>query len=205
MGFWQTRTTTVGRGFERAMGTMQSGLIDRAKEGVKTREGKTVAILLLICLLLVVWNVGGIGWAVSHGEDAKGGVSQKGAVTVGNGTDASTRAGSDRAEGAQPVAGGKVSGTTTQIRYNPNGGDGAIASQTVKANEPVVISSGDGLSREGYTLAGWSFTEGEDNQVDFELGDTAIATAEDEESNVLHAVWVENEDNGSSDASSEAS
>ncbi|GHT95656.1 hypothetical protein FACS1894141_4680 [Spirochaetia bacterium] len=45
------------------------------------------------------------------------------------------------------------------IGYNSNGGNGTVpASQTVNGGSSVVVASGSGLSRSGYTFSGWNTT-----------------------------------------------
>ncbi|MBR0404705.1 MAG: InlB B-repeat-containing protein [Eggerthellaceae bacterium] len=81
---------------------------------------------------------------------------------------------------------------TAQISYSPNGGNGTIPSQTIPVNKTSTLSLGDELSREGYTLVGWSLSPGDDNRVSFKLGGAVTVDKVDEESNVLYAVWAKN-------------
>ena len=125
---------------------MAQGLGNRIREGAKTTEGKVIAAILAICIVLVAWNVVAISWGV------------KGDVT-------------------------------THIRYDANGGRGAVVTQEVAVDAESVLSKGEALSREGYTLVGWSLEPGEDNRAVFELGGTVTVDKVDEENNVLYAVW----------------
>ena len=45
------------------------------------------------------------------------------------------------------------------IHYDPNGGEGMIASESVAYGTSVNLSNGEGFSREGYTLTGWSYDD----------------------------------------------
>lgn len=93
---------------------------------------------------------------------------------------------------------------TVELTYDANGGVGTLTnlgSQTgndaiiedengiknVILNQDVTLSTGDGFTRDGYVLVGWSKTPGDNNTVDFELG-SDIAFVDDENS-TLYAVW----------------
>ena len=81
---------------------------------------------------------------------------------------------------------------TTMIAYSANGGDGSIDSQALPVDAVTRLSDGAPLTRDGYTLVGWSLEPGEDNQVAFKLGGLIAADKVGEEENTLYAVWAEN-------------
>ena len=42
--------------------------VDRIMQGVKTPEGKIIAILLVVCLSLMTWNISAISFAVNRDD-----------------------------------------------------------------------------------------------------------------------------------------
>jgi len=73
-----------------------------------------------------------------------------------------------------------------QITYNANGGTGEIELQTVLSGESIIISDGTGLTREGYTFAGWN-TSDDGTGITFEV-DSSYSVTEDL---TLYAQWEE--------------
>lgn len=74
------------------------------------------------------------------------------------------------------------------ISYDLGSGSGIIEPQAVEASASVVLSDGTGVSYTGYTLSGWSITDG--GEVEYDLGETV---AEGFSENItLYSVWVAN-------------
>ncbi|WKY48015.1 InlB B-repeat-containing protein [Eubacteriaceae bacterium ES3] len=69
--------------------------------------------------------------------------------------------------------------------YHPNSGTGFDYLRTSDGAE-IILSSGSGFSKTGYTLQGWSETSGT-NTVDYTLGQTFTMPSEN---TVLYAVWA---------------
>ena len=72
------------------------------------------------------------------------------------------------------------------IKYDANGGTGTIANTTFKVGEKPVISTGEGLSRDGYIFKGWS-TSADGTEID----ESAFTKSTEV---TLYAVWEKSED-----------
>ncbi len=70
---------------------------------------------------------------------------------------------------------------TYQLTYNANGGSGsAPATETRNAGTVVTLPGAGGLSRSGYTFAGWSRTS----------SGTAVSTVTLNADTAMFALWV---------------
>ena len=74
------------------------------------------------------------------------------------------------------------------VSYQPNGGVGSVESGTAYYNGDFTLSEGAGLSREGYTLAGWA-RSAQATTPEYALG-YAFAPWQEEDDLELHAVLV---------------
>ncbi len=86
---------------------------------------------------------------------------------------------------------------TYTITYNNNGGESGDenTSELIKYSDTKTLSSGDGFTKTGYKIVGWSRTSGT-NSVDYELGETVSGlTAENGDNVILYAVWAKSEIN----------
>jgi hypothetical protein len=109
------------------------------------------------------------------------------------------------------------------IKYNANGGTGTIGDQPVNYDENVTMPSDGAFKRDGHALAGWSRSSGTPNTKNYEKGATyAVSTLasasnfncadKNGETMTLYAVWevnthtitVQNDGNGTANASHEA-
>lgn len=77
----------------------------------------------------------------------------------------------------------------TTIRYNANGGSGAVSSQTVRSGESVTINSNTGgFSRTGYDFNGWN-TAANGSGESYGAGSIFTATSLDDNTIDLYAQW----------------
>ena len=82
-----------------------------------------------------------------------------------------------------------VVANTYIISYDPNGGEGLIASENVNYGESVILSNGDGFSKEGYTLTGWTY-----DGTNYALGASVNSLTDvDNGEVVMMAVWTPND------------
>ncbi|MCL2220399.1 MAG: InlB B-repeat-containing protein [Chitinispirillia bacterium] len=79
--------------------------------------------------------------------------------------------------------------TTYTVTYNANGGTGtAPATQTVNAGSSVTLASGSGLTRTGYTFAGWN-TSANGQGANHNAGANFTPTA----NTTMYARWTQNQ------------
>ncbi len=83
-------------------------------------------------------------------------------------------------------------GTGTLTDYGSQEGNESFTGDSNKVfdlilNNPVVLSDGSGFTREGYVLVGWSKESGDNNPLDYALGDDNVFV--DDENSTLYAVW----------------
>lgn len=72
------------------------------------------------------------------------------------------------------------------LHYDPNGGAGTISDVTIKTDSKIILSDGSGFTQNLYTLAGWSTKSGDNNSVEYLLGEVYTMSPEDV---TLYAVW----------------
>ena len=77
-------------------------------------------------------------------------------------------------------------GTEYTIKFDPNGGTGSIPDLKVKVGENPALPTGEGFTRDGYTLDGWS-TSPDGTEID----ESVFATSTEI---TFYAVWKKNEE-----------
>ncbi|MCL2183812.1 MAG: InlB B-repeat-containing protein [Chitinispirillia bacterium] len=92
-------------------------------------------------------------------------------------------------DGIPPKGSGPNPVTTYTVTYNVNGGTGnAPATQTVNAGSSVTLASGSGLTRSGYTFAGWN-TNAQGTGTNHNAGANFTPSA----NTTMYARWTQNQ------------